>query len=277
MNIVSANGLSLHFVQLDPEPANGHDPSGREPASAATIVLIHGLAVDNLAGWYLTLAGAFAAAGLRVVMYDLRGHGRSERPPTGYRLADHVDDLEALLAALEIADPVYLGGNSFGGTIAFSYALRHPGHVAGIAAIESLPLTAQWVSHLTSIGESSDAIASALLGTAWRTRTRQAYDQILAETTLLQDTLADQPVPEAALAALTMPALCIYGGKSRLAPFAAYVERIIPGARAVVIPGCGHALLIEAPRAIKPLILSWLSRDCRVRVRSLLESSLGDQ
>lgn len=130
MAMLQTDRIRLHVQRLAP-------PDGR-PATA-TAVLLHGLLTDSLASYYFTVANGLAAAGLDVVMYDLRGHGRSERPATGYHLDAFVTDLEALLAGLGITGPVHLVGNSFGGTVAFGFADRHPERVAGLTVIESEP------------------------------------------------------------------------------------------------------------------------------------------
>ena len=55
--------------------------------------------MDNLSSFYCTLAGPVSRAGHEVLLYDQRGHGRSERPPGGYDRDTAVDDLAALLAS----------------------------------------------------------------------------------------------------------------------------------------------------------------------------------
>ncbi|MDQ1441189.1 MAG: hypothetical protein QOG97_1417, partial [Acidimicrobiaceae bacterium] len=85
---VVANGVRFHVQQLTP-------PQGRS-AETPAVVFIHGLVMDNLSSFYYTLANPCAAAGADVMLYDLRGHGLSERPPLGYALEDSVDDLVGL-------------------------------------------------------------------------------------------------------------------------------------------------------------------------------------
>ena len=62
------------------------------PTSERTVVFLHGLVMDNLSSFYYTLAPA-AARAADVVLYDLRGHGRTERPVRRLPLEDAVDDL----------------------------------------------------------------------------------------------------------------------------------------------------------------------------------------
>jgi pimeloyl-ACP methyl ester carboxylesterase len=260
VSIVQANGLAVHVQELEPDGP----PAGDGPAPTA--VLIHGTATDSLASWYLTLAQPLAEAGMRVVMYDLRGHGRSERPPHGYRLDDFVDDLAALIDVLGIAGPVHLLGNSLGGTIAFGYAVRHPDLVASIVAVESSPPTAEWMRRIAwRMARAADYLptehALAEIGASRgesAARRAEGVRQLLATTTLGQD-LPASAVPSAAqLAAVACPVLCLYGGDSAVAELAPEVELLLPHARTVVVPGQRHALLVTAPEKVRQAVLPWL-------------------
>ncbi|MFD0629831.1 alpha/beta fold hydrolase [Streptomyces sanglieri] len=147
MAMVDTGSVRLHVQRIGPR--------GGQPATA-TVVLVHGLLTDSLASYYFTVAPAFAAAGLDVVMYDLRGHGRSGRPAEGYTVEHNIDDLEALLDRLAVTGPVHLVGNSFGGTIAFGFAARRPERVASVSLIESEPATAAWAEKLGHPGPRRD-------------------------------------------------------------------------------------------------------------------------
>lgn len=94
--------------------------------------------MDDLSNYDLTLANPLSAAGHYVIMYDLRGHGHSDRPQTGYSVNDGVADLDGLLTALDIQKSVHLIGNSYGGAIAMGMALKHPDRVADVTLIEGL-------------------------------------------------------------------------------------------------------------------------------------------
>jgi pimeloyl-ACP methyl ester carboxylesterase len=101
-------------------------------------VLVHGLA-SNARVWD-GVARRLAAAGHRVVAVDLRGHGRSEQPETGYDTDTAADDLFAVAAALGLAErgpraPVVVG-QSWGGNVVLSLAARHPGAAAAVACVD---------------------------------------------------------------------------------------------------------------------------------------------
>ncbi|WP_432841959.1 alpha/beta fold hydrolase [Dactylosporangium sp. CA-092794] len=245
MSTLTVNGIDVHVEVFE--------PAG--PA-AATIVLLHGMGSDSLASWYLTLAKPLSDAGLRVVMYDLRGHGHTGRPPTGYRLDDFVDDLTALLAAVGAHAPIYLLGNSFGGTIAFGYAARHPERIAGLATVESAPPTPDWMQRVSM----RLAAAGTAAGPGPRAR---AAKELISATTLLKDLAGSELPAQERIARIDCPVLCVYGGDSGMVKLAPVVHRLLPHARTVVVPGRRHSLLVDAPEQIRDLVLGWLDRDCR--------------
>ena len=69
------------------------------------------------------------AATRRTIAVDMRGAGRSEKPPGRFDLADVADDLEGLLRALEIAGPVDVVGAALGSLVGALLAIRHPERV----------------------------------------------------------------------------------------------------------------------------------------------------
>ena len=68
----------------------------------------------------------------RVIAVDMRCAGRSEKPLSGFSLADVADDLDALLAALKLSAPVDVIGAALGSLSGALLAIRkHPGRTAG--------------------------------------------------------------------------------------------------------------------------------------------------
>jgi pimeloyl-ACP methyl ester carboxylesterase len=239
-------------------------PDGR-PATA-TAVLVHGLLTDSLASYYFTIAPPFALAGVDVVMYDLRGHGRSGRPASGYTLDDNIDDLEAPLDRLQVTGPVHLVGNSYGGTVAFGYAARHPERAASVSLIESEPATAAWAPKLGGILQrvlhelafnESDAIAWISAHRSHNTaRLAKGAARLARETTLAQDIPASGVLREDQIRSVRCPVLGVYGGDSDLALLAPWLESVLPDCRTVVVPGHEHSVLVEAAGVVGGHILS---------------------
>ena len=96
------------------------------------IVLVHGLA-STCHIWDLVapvLSGSFA-----VVAVDQRGHGRSDKPDTGYDFATVARDLRGFIDALGLNRPV-LVGHSWGGNVVLECAFAHPAAVRGLCLID---------------------------------------------------------------------------------------------------------------------------------------------
>ncbi|MCB0970394.1 MAG: alpha/beta fold hydrolase, partial [Acidimicrobiales bacterium] len=155
MPVEEANGLRFHTQHL------GHAADGDGPRPQ--VVMLHGLVIDNLSSWYYTIANPVALVA-DVHLVDLRGHGRSEMPESGYTVADNVADLEALLDVWGVDGPVHLVGNSFGGVVALAYAHRHPDRVASLFLIEAHFAVEGWGEHmagslaLAAFGLDEDAV-----------------------------------------------------------------------------------------------------------------------
>jgi pimeloyl-ACP methyl ester carboxylesterase len=253
------DGVRLHAQRLAP-------PGGGPPA--ATVVLLHGLLVDSLASYYFTVAPGLAAAGLDVVMYDLRGHGRSERPATGYRLRTQIADLERLLHRLEVAGPVHLVGNSFGGTIAFGYAVRHPDRVAGLTLVESEPATPAWAVKLrgllgrveTELAGNEQAALDWLAATQGPhlARVSKGAARLVRATRVAREVPDSEVLTEEEIRTVRQPVLAVYGSESDLGAQGPWLRGLLPRCRTVVLPGLEHSVLVDAPGLVLELVLSSL-------------------
>ncbi|WP_372884159.1 alpha/beta fold hydrolase [Shimia sp.] len=125
MSFVSVNGVRLNVVEM-PQRSRRRKPG-------LPIVLVHGLAASS-AFWYAAGAPALSLLG-PCMAYDLRGHGKSARPDSGYSVTDMAQDLEALMddRGIERADLV---AHSFGGMVTLLFALRHPERVRSLVLVD---------------------------------------------------------------------------------------------------------------------------------------------
>lgn len=120
------------FSMRLPEAGLGGDEIVRE--ARGTAFLIHGYGVDleSLFPWGVYLA----EAGWRVVLVDLRGHGRSggDRVTFGIREAEELYDLKRVLEAEgEVHGPYVALGHSMGGTVVLRWQVMDPEVVVGVA------------------------------------------------------------------------------------------------------------------------------------------------
>lgn len=99
------------------------------------LLFIHGLG-SSTRDWEYQVA--FFAPHYRVITYDLRGHGQSDKPQGRYRIPMFADDTAALFSALDLP-PAHVVGLSLGGMIAFQLALSAPQLVRTLTIVNSGP------------------------------------------------------------------------------------------------------------------------------------------
>lgn len=102
------------------------------PVKGPTIVCVHGLTANHTC--WASVADLLSPA-YRVIAYDLRGRGESDKPDKGYSLALHNDDLEGLLDHFNLKKPV-LVGHSLGAHIALRFAATHPERVSKLVLVD---------------------------------------------------------------------------------------------------------------------------------------------
>ena len=124
--VTSFDGTRLHVEQAG-------------PAGAPTLVLAHGFSL-NLTMWHYQIRDLPPAQ--RLVLFDHRGHGRSEKAHDGdWSLDALARDLEAVVRAHGGPDPVVLVGHSLGGMTVLKFAELFPeqigSRIAGIVLVNT--------------------------------------------------------------------------------------------------------------------------------------------
>jgi pimeloyl-ACP methyl ester carboxylesterase len=102
------------------------------PGGDETVVAVHGLTANHTC-WY-PLAELVAPA-RRLIAYDLRGRGDSDKPKSGYDLAIHGEDLRGVLDHFGLARAI-LVGHSLGAGIVVRFAAHHPERVERVVLID---------------------------------------------------------------------------------------------------------------------------------------------
>lgn len=255
---VSANGVRFHVQRLVPPP--GVRSSGK------TVILIHGLIMDDLSSYYFTLANPLSAEGHDVIMYDLRGHGHSDRPSSGYSVRDGVADLNEILNALDIQKPVHLVGNSYGGAIALGMALKHSNRVADLTLIEGLYADDGFGPEMS---ETLGIISKCVYEEKWQAwvaeRGRKTVKiahrgvSLIENTTIQQDLLSTTPLPMDNLRTMPVPVLAVYGGESEVLVRARTLVSHAPNTRLIVLPGLDHRVLLNAAPYLCQVLRWWLA------------------
>lgn len=237
--------------------------------SGPLLVMCHGLVTASLATWYFTAAPALARH-YRVVLYDLRGHGKSDLVPAGYDLDTLARDLAQVIrvylpkSAKGNSAKVALIGHSYGALTALNYALRHPHHVARLALIDA-PLPAHRYVHPSMADLDSPAAlerrfsthfeGQAERGPRQQRRARERLEFLLLASSLREDLRTAADVPDARLRMLSVPTLCLYGSRSSCAAAGERLARLLPRCTLRWLD-CGHYIPTQAPAAMTQELLA---------------------
>lgn len=272
---VDVGGLCLAYQQ------HGNGPD---------LVLVHGLAT-NRAFWFLPYALPLARH-FRVTIYDLRGHGYSSMPTTGYDAATAAGDLLALLDHLGI-ERCHLVGHSYGGGIALEFAGLHPARVERLVVLDTKVNTLQPEQRLTDSPvlspyeievaerDGRDWTQEPQVGLAflevlarWKLagdgstardsftpfgegrgalRTAKRFVELL-DTTAVREEILRPGIDAAGIRALPMPALWVYGEWSRCLPSYRALQALRPASEFRLVPQAGHFF----PIGNAGMVMGWL-------------------
>jgi 3-oxoadipate enol-lactonase len=122
------DGYQEHIIRM-----GDHDTLVRDSHGAGVpIVLVHALSMDGR--MWRDVFSQIAATGVRVIAYDLRGHGHARGAPLTRDLEHLCSDLELLLDALRI-DKADICGASYGGAVAQYFALDYPDRTRSLSVL----------------------------------------------------------------------------------------------------------------------------------------------
>lgn len=250
----------------------------------APVVFAHAWALNgDMWNYQLT---DLLTAGFRCITYDRRGHGRSDRSPTGYDIDTLADDLGAVIEGLDLSD-VTLIGHSMGTGEVVRYLTRHgAGRIARIVLSGAVtPMLLQSPDNPDGIPKDVAAqVRSVMLrdigdwmemsGKAEYFSGEHRVSQELMDWTL--NTIAAVPLPiltqtsdaflradfRSELAELTVPALVIHGTADASMPIdltARKTAALIPDCRLVTIDGAGHGLYLSESRRYNAALLEFIT------------------
>jgi pimeloyl-ACP methyl ester carboxylesterase len=226
------------------------------------VVLIHGFASNKEVnwvnpGWVATLTGA----GRRAIALDCRGHGASTKlyDPALYRTELMADDVRALLDHLGIVRADVMG-YSMGARIAAFLALAQPERMCsailgglGIRLVEGVGLP-------QSIAVALEAPSAEDVTNPQDRQFRIFADQTQSDRKALAACIRGtrQTLSAEQVGAIAVPTLIAVGTKDQVAGSPHQLAALIPGARAIDIPGRDHMLAV-GDRVFKSAVLEFLA------------------
>lgn len=262
------NGETLAYIPIG-------DPKGQP------VVLIHGY-TDNARDWVPLVP--YLSPHFRLILVDIRGHGRSSKPECCYTRFDFAYDIKLLLDALGVAH-ADLVGHSLGSVIAQTFAENWPERTRRVVLISSsagkspgVPGSAALAGYLDQIRDLKDPIDpdSPFMMGWWSSPTpvdadfmrRQRQDSAAIPARVWQAVLDQGLDPmfasselQKSLPKLTAPTLLIWGSKDPLITedLRQTLREGLPHAQVKIFEGLGHNPFWEDPRGCAEVINPFLS------------------
>jgi 3-oxoadipate enol-lactonase len=258
----------MDFIELDGVTLR-YELSGK---GDRTLVLVHEMG-GSLESWN-DVVPRFAAS-RRVLRYDTRGAGMSQKVRGKLGIDTMADDIAALLDHIGIAGKVALAGIAVGGAIALHFAARHPERASAVAvgspatgmAPDRRAAALERVAKVEAAGMAFAVENAMLSGYApelrgdiarfERFRARWLGNDPASYATISRMLVATDMQDE--LAGLRCPVLVIGGSLDRVRPppLAEAVAEVIPGARYVEVR-TGHYMAVQTPELISDCIEEFL-------------------
>lgn len=211
----------------------------------------------------------------RLVVPDLPGHGRSERPPTRhYTIEAFVDDLAEMFDRLEIQEAVLIG-LSMGGTVSQHFALRHRERLRGLVLVGATPHGLGPDVSVQHVLEAIDrlgvvAASQAVIDRSFAAGTPEALLAFAREQVVqTPDFVAREAITSlneadsrARLSQLNMPTLVVCGEEDVITPpvESRALAAGIPMAQLEMMPEAAHFPMLEQPARFNALLRGFLER-----------------
>lgn len=241
------------------------------PAEGDAVPILFSCALSTTHENWRGQVDPLVAAGARVILWDYRGHGRSDAPddPAAYSMELVVDDFGRVLDACAGGRPAVLVGLSFGGLASLHFTARHPSRVRGLVLVAAGPgfknpdAAARWQANTertahyietrgfeafvdgkagpSCIGSDPDLPAARAAARAIVAQDPKGVAHFARRVAGPAPSVIDE------LATIEAPALVLVGEDDPAYHQAAEVMTAkLPRARLVRVPGGGHILNIDA-------------------------------
>jgi non-heme chloroperoxidase len=249
------------------------------------VVLVAGFLAAG-SSWHFTTR-ALLDAGYRVVAFDRRNHGASEKPRHGQRLARHGKDLHELLDTLGL-EHAYLVGGSMGASSIWAYLdLFGYARCLGMVSVDQTPMMVNrdgWSSGF--YGLTADALGPFFDHGIPPTGRGMGMEKTIAGATAIMAETGAAPMGGDAADPVTLPllrnhaaadwrdvvtratcpVLMVAGAESQYWPseHATRMAELGAHVQAAVLPGCGHPVNVDEPDLFHETLLAFLSGQDRV-------------
>jgi len=190
-----------------------------------------------------------AQKGVKVIIPDLPGFGKSEEPQKAWNLDQYCDFVEEFIKILNL-DKFYLLGHSFGGSLAVKFSLQHPEKVAKLflvsaACIRKKSLKNKLFKFISRFFKIKPLFLRKFF---YRKSDYLSVKSVMKETYLkvIEEDLSD------VLEKVKVPTMIIWGAKDKITPIkqAKLIKTKIRNSELKIIPNIGHSPHLEAPEKL---------------------------
>ncbi len=290
IEVEDADGIlrSWHILDSASPAVIASSAQDRQEPTLGTVLCVHGNPTWSYL-WRRMLAQC--PPGWRVIAVDHLGMGYSERLNEPRTLAQRVQDLGALTAALELTGPVVALAHDWGGPIALGWALDHPSELAAvvltntavhqpedqpkpvaITTTRSRPLLAALTSRTPAFVAATTALSRPALPRAVRRAfaapyrgadRRDSVRDFVADIPFEQDHRSFRALSEIAdgVSSLSVPALLVWGTADPVFSrrYLLDLESRLPHADVQVYPSASHLVLEDNPEGVE-VIWDWIAQ-----------------
>lgn len=212
-------------------------------------------------------------AGMRVIRYDKRGHGKTAVPKPPYKMGTLVKDAEGLIDHLGLKDVVFVG-LSIGGMIAQGLAAKRPDLLKAIVLSNTgakISTRALWEDRIQTTRRLGMPTVAPQILKRWFSDKMLATEMAADCLTMVSACNVDGYVGCASAiqgtdfitptSGLTLPTLCIAGGRDAVTPadMVRELKDLIHGAQFQVIPSSGHIPALDAPERYADILTTFLA------------------
>ena len=240
----------------------------KEEGKGSPIVFIHGW-MDDHSTWNSQIE--YFSKNYRVIAYDQRGHGRSDKPEKGYSIETLSNDLYNLTQKLNIGQ-FTLVGHSLGGMAAMVFALEHPEKVSKLVLVctgaksdASMRIMLWVLIHALPYNIFADGSVDFKYYKPSKQIKTEAIDRALrtpkyAACECLREFCSNYDIRER-VSSIKVPTLIIVGDKDTSTPvvMSRYLRREIEGSKLAIIPDSKHMPMIDRADMVNGLIGEFLS------------------
>ena len=259
---------------------NGVDLYYELHGSGDEVVVLNNGVIASTATWNNQLAAL--TPHYRVLLYDMRGQGQSQKWGAGdpdYTWDTHADDLAALLDALAI-ERAHIGGISYGGELTLVFALRYPGRCQKLIVADAVShvephlrtIVESWITAAES-GDHEHFYRNTWFWNFSEDFFNRAYDLLVSRIDAAQKLDLPSVIQlcrcfnglniTGQLGQIEQPTCVIVGEKDILKPphYSQTIAGAIAGAEYHMLPGAGHASFWEKPAEFNSVLLGFLQKE----------------